>query len=162
MTLSKQNTQIMKEYLCDKHIAMMKQFNHHGKISTYQHSVNVLKKSCNMANFFKFSDEQIKNIIIGAILHDFYLYDYHHARKRKNGIHAWSHPVTALYNAEKHFVLNDKQRNIIRSHMYPTCLLHPPKCKEAWVVTLADKYCAIEEYVATLFSKRALHKYATM
>lgn len=151
--LSPYNKMTMLEYLENPQVMQMKQYCHHGNITTYDHCRNVTKKACKIADKLKLSNEKIRNIIIGSILHDFYLYDYHHNRRRKEGIHAWSHPRTALRNAEEIFVLNNKQRNIIRSHMFPTCLFHPPTCIEAWIVTLADKYCAIEEYICFILKK---------
>ena len=91
------------------------------------------------------------------MLHDFFLYDYYvTGRIRKEGIHAWSHPKVALDNATKLFKLNKNQKNIIRSHMFPTTLFHPPLCREAWVVCMADKVCAIKE-LATSNHKMAMN-----
>lgn len=151
--LSKANMELIQFYMNNPYILEMKKYYQHGKITTYDHCINVMKKACELACRLRFNEEQLNNLITGAILHDFYLYDWHTGRKRQNGTHAWSHPKTALSNAEKHFELNDKQKNIIRSHMYPTCFLHPPKCKEAWIVVIIDKYCAIEEYFRSISKK---------
>lgn len=127
-------------------VQQLKSFRHHKNTSIYEHSIHVMNTACHIAYFFRFNDTAVKNIIVGSLLHDMYMYDYHHARIRSNGIHAWTHPSTALKNATQYFTLNTKQKNIIESHMYPITLRHPPKCKEAWVVMLSDKYCAIKEY----------------
>jgi len=152
--LSYKNKLLCKQMVNHKLVQSMKRYRQHGDISTFDHSLNVLKISYMIADKWNLSEDEIKNLIIGALLHDFYLYDWHDGRRRKEGIHAWSHPVVALKNANEYFDLNDHQCNIIRSHMYPTCFLHPPKCKEAWAVVLADKYCAISEY----FYDGILHK----
>ena len=52
----------------------------------------------------------MKNLIVGSLLHDFYLYDWHNGRIRKDGIHAWTHPIKALNNAERYFKLNKIQK----------------------------------------------------
>ena len=146
--LSKDNAQIYKNILNNKYICNMKAYKQHGNISTYDHSVNVLNVAYSWARKCNFNDKQICNIIIGSMLHDFYLYDWHTGRFRKDGIHGFVHPKRALKNASRLFKLNAKQKNIIKSHMFPMTLLSVPKCKEAWVVTIADKYCAIIEYYA--------------
>lgn len=157
MVLTKLNEKVFAEITNHSKVQSMKQFKQHGFVSTYEHCVNVLEISVKIADKWKLSETEVNNLIVGAMLHDFYLYDWHDGRKRKEGMHAWSHPKVALKNAKKCFDLNDNQQNIIRCHMYPTCFLHPPKCKEAWAVVLADKYCAIGEYFCSKFLHRKLN-----
>ena len=54
------------------------------------------------------------------------------------------HPITALVNATHLFTLNDKEKDIIVKHMWP---LTPalPKYAESFVVSTADKMCALAE-----------------
>ena len=61
--------------------------------------------------------------------------------------HGISHPAAALRNAQKLFTLSSKERNIIASHMWPFNLTTIPQSREAWMVTLADKLCALTEAV---------------
>lgn len=147
LKLSVVSKQVWDKYTRDNRVTQMKEYRQHGNISTYDHCLNVAFVSGILGNIFRFGTAAMNNLIIGSMLHDFYLYDYHKTGRRlPDGIHCWRHPKTALQNAEKTFCLNTRQRNIIRSHMFPTTLLHPPRYKEAWVVTLADKWCAILEY----------------
>ena len=159
VTLSKDNQRLLKYYKTHPDVYRMKQFYQHGAVTTYEHSLNVTYTACNIACKLNFSEEELNNIITGAMLHDFYLYDWHDGRKRPEGMHAWSHPKIALRNANRIFDLNTKQKNIIRSHMYPTCLFHPPKYKEAWIVTLSDKVCAIKEYMGYTFQKKKRRRF---
>lgn len=152
--LSTDNELTIIRYSKHPQILKMKQYCQHGKTSTYDHCKNVMTKACNIAIKLNLSNTQINNIIIGSLLHDFYLYDYHGHRIRKEGIHAWTHATTALKNAETYFSLNSHQKNIIISHMFPTCINHPPKCIEAWIVTFVDKYCAIEEYINSMTKRK--------
>lgn len=147
MSLSLETQMTLKQYMNDKHILTMQKYNQHAGLSTYDHCLHVTIVSLLIATFFKLSDMRIKNIIIGAMLHDYFLYDWHNGRITKDGWHCWSHPKIALYNAKEHFSLNKQQRNIIRSHMFPATLFHIPLCREAWIVSLADKICAIQEYM---------------
>ena len=43
-------------------------------------------------------------------------------------------------------LLTDRQRDIIGKHMWPLTL-RPPACREAWIVTMADKYCSLMETI---------------
>ena len=55
------------------------------------------------------------------------------------------YPLLARQNAERCFALSPKVRNIIRSHMWPLTLFHAPSSREAVIVCIADKYCAVLE-----------------
>jgi len=79
----------------------------------------------------------------GALLHDFYLYDWHIPNIRE-GLHGFTHPATSLTNAKKYFKINDLEKDIIIKHMWPLTIL-PPKYKETYVVILVDKICATLE-----------------
>ncbi len=43
------------------------------------------------------------------------------------------------------FGITKKEQNIIASHMWPLTFRHIPTCREAVIVCLADKYCAVVE-----------------
>lgn len=86
----------------------------------------------------------------GAMLHDFYLYD--RKRHRKPDLdwwkyHGFEHPRIALRNSRKHFHLNQIERDIIVKHMWPITII-PPRYRESYIVSLADKYSATLEYSA--------------
>lgn len=154
INLTEESQSVWREYVSDQTICQMKNYRQHRNINTYDHSVNVAFIGCKIGNIFKLNASSINNIIIGAMCHDLYLYDWHTGRKRINGLHGIVHPQIALSIANNHFDLNERQQNIIRSHMFPMTLLHPPKYKEAWIVTLADKFCAVSEYIGhSFFSK---------
>ncbi|MGN0707810.1 MAG: HD family phosphohydrolase, partial [Faecalibacterium sp.] len=87
---------------------------------------------------------------VGALLHDFYLYDWHrrstfHGLHRLLEMHGFSHPSHALVNAKQYFQITPKEQNIISCHMWPLTFRHVPRCREAVIVCLADKYCAVIE-----------------
>ena len=144
--LSENEKKLISTMQADSNIKKMHSYPHHGSITVFDHSMNVVMTSLHIAKKLSLTKEQCENIIIGGMLHDFFLYDWHEGRIRKDGIHCWLHPKVALYNADKLFRLNKNQRNIIRSHMFPATLLHPPICREAWIVSTADKICAVKEY----------------
>ncbi len=144
--ISPEEEALLFELQKNENVSKMKDYPHHGTITVFDHSLNVVMTSLKIADRLSLNKEQKKNIIIGGMLHDFFLYNWHDGRVRKDGIHCWLHPKVALSNAKTYFDLNVSQQNIIRSHMFPATLLHPPMCKEAWIVSIADKICALKEY----------------
>ena len=72
-------------------------------------------------------------------------------------MHAFTHPQTALENASKVCDLNKKEKDIILNHMWPVTFYRLPKCREAYIITLVDKYSALlsfKEYIINSFKQR--------
>ena len=131
------------DLLRNPNVREMKKYSQHDTSNSLRHSIHVAKVSFGLAELMHIRiDEEV--LAIGAILHDYYLYDIDESGF-SDYKHGTMHPQTALDNAMKDFQLNPKEQNIIRSHMWPLTLFHIPMSKEAWIVTLADKYCATKE-----------------
>ncbi|MDD3204866.1 MAG: HD domain-containing protein [Lachnospiraceae bacterium] len=116
----------------------------HGSMSVLQHSINVAKYSL-LINEKLGIHCKTKDLIRGALLHDYFLYDWHdknHVQLYR--LHGFHHPSTALKNASKEYKLSPREKDIIKKHMWPLTI-KPPLCREAWVVTTADKYCSLLE-----------------
>lgn len=79
----------------------------------------------------------------GGLLHDLFLYDWRKENKRKK-THLFSHPAVALNNASAMFDLTEKEKDIIATHMWPLTV-KLPKYKESFIVSCADKFCALME-----------------
>ena len=88
-----------------------------------------------------------------AMLHDLFLYDWHKRENGRKGLHAFTHPKTAYENASKLFDLNNKEADIILKHMWPVTLFSFPKYKESFILTLVDKYCALNESYEEIFNR---------
>lgn len=121
-----------------------KEYMQHGSTSVYEHSVKVAYISLCLAKWLHLKVDPV-SLMRGALLHDYFLYDWHE-KDRSHRLHGFRHASTALRNAERDFQLNEVEKNIIARHMFPLNPI-PPKYKEAWVVCLADKYCAFLETV---------------
>ena len=130
------------ELLKSEDVQLMGTFIQHANISCLEHSISVAYYSyclCRKLNL----NVDCRSIIRGALLHDFFLYDWH-VTKNPRGLHGFKHPLTALENAEEHFALNDREKDIIVKHMWPLTLT-PPRYKEALIVSLSAKFCSIIE-----------------
>lgn len=123
-----------------------KNYIQHGSISVYAHCVNVARMSVRIAKWLPIQ-VNMDALVIGALLHDYFLYDWHDGKGRH--FHGFTHPECAKRNAEKDYTLSPRVKNIIARHMFPLTPV-PPTCTEAWIVCIADKICAIEE---TLFGR---------
>ena len=62
----------------------------------------------------------------------------------------FSHVFFKYKKEAKEYVLSKREKNIILRHMWPLTPC-PPACREAWIVTAADKYWSLRE---TLFLRR--------
>jgi uncharacterized membrane protein len=131
-------------YMHDEFIKL-KQHQHHNS-SIYDHVMDVSYFSYRACKFLKLD---YRSAARGALLHDFFLYDWrdHDVPDLPDDkFHGIEHPKIALANAEKHFTLNDIEKDIIIKHMWPLTLV-PPKYKESFIVSFADKYLASKEFV---------------
>ena len=135
----------MKE-LENKKVLKMKEYIAHSDITVYDHCLSVMKMSLLISDKLHIKVER-KELLRGALLHDFYLYDWHDLPKPKSffELHGFTHSKIALENATKEFDLSEREKNIIASHMFPLTLTKVPKCREAWIVCIADKIVATKE-----------------
>jgi Predicted HD superfamily hydrolase len=114
----------------------------HGATTRYSHCVSVAYYSLRAANKFKIPCDA-KSLVRGALLHDYYFYDWHEKNisHLKNG---YIHPKVALHNAMRDYDLNPLEQNIIVRHMFPVTPL-PPKHREGFIVCITDKLCGLAE-----------------
>ena len=131
--------------LNNKEYQRRRTYMHHEGLSVYEHSLLVAYKSYKFAK--KHKSFNIKDITIGAVLHDFYYNPWQNAPKSKKfkDSHGFVHAREALENSKKHFpeLINPLVEEIILRHMFPLNI-KPPKHKEAWVVTYMDKVCSLD------------------
>lgn len=123
----------------------METLRQHGVTSTYQHSLNVAMVSLWMAEKLAIRFD-LESLLQGAMLHDFYGYDWHD-KDPNHRWHGFRHPDRALMQSLKYIDLSSNSQNIIASHMWPLTFRHLPKCREAWLVCMADKGCAVIESI---------------
>lgn len=119
-------------------------FIQHGNIPVHRHCMDVAEQSIKISKFLRLPCNE-KELIRGALLHDYFLYDWHDkTREDYQSLHGFYHPGIALKNALKDYKLTAREKDIIKKHMWPLTVV-PPLCREAWIVTTADKYCSLLE-----------------
>lgn len=138
---------ILNDVKKSSRFANSRKFIQHGSVSVYVHSIMVAYTSCYLAEKYNI-DVRWDEMIMGALLHDYFLYDWHDRSDSHKRPHGFYHPTAALNNAMEDFSLTSIEKNIIKCHMFPLTIM-PPKYKEGWIVCLADKICSVRETVTT-------------
>jgi uncharacterized membrane protein len=130
----------------------LKEYFHHNS-SIYDHVQDVAYFSYRICKLLKLD---YRSATRGALLHDFFLYDWRNhdvpdlPRKKYHGI---AHPAIAVENAKKNFSINEIEEDIIKKHMWPLTIV-PPKYKESFIVSFADKYLSSKEFISYFKSGR--------
>ena len=133
---------VIGDYLSDPHVQQMKDYIQHGSVTTYRHSVNVVKLAYYLNERFGLHAD-LEVLLPAALLHDFYLYDWH---DRPNfDLHGYRHPARAEKNAIEILNVNERVGSAIRTHMWPLTLFKRPRSTEAWIVCAADKLASLSE-----------------
>ena len=119
----------------------------HMKSNVLIHTYHVTFISLKICDFLEWHGFQIdrKRMIKSALCHDLGLCDF----KKKYGfkthfIKAWQHPKDSLNMARFITSIDEKTAMAITRHMYPLCIMLPGSI-EGWVLTTADKLCAVYE-----------------
>ncbi|MBP3464304.1 MAG: HD domain-containing protein [Clostridia bacterium] len=150
---------IVEDIVKNERVQEMKKYRQHCDTSCFEHCYNAAFYSyyiCKILNW------DYRAVTRAAMLHDFYLYDWRSKLDHTNKWHCFTHANIACKMACEYFKLNEKEKNIIMSHMWPASFVLP-KCKEAFLLTLIDKYCALSEtidYLIRQFANKKFGKYA--
>jgi len=124
----------------------LEKFEQHLDINRLQHITSVSYLSFRMCRKLGLDWQTAAR---GGILHDLFYYDWRE-NDWSHRPHGYLHPGFALKNArELCGPLDKKTENIIMRHMWPLTLT-PPRYKEAFIVSMADKYCATRELQISL------------
>lgn len=139
---------LLKEYASDiiasENFRNTRNYIQHGSMPVYRHCMDVADQSIKISKLLRVNCNE-RELIRGALLHDYFLYDWHDKyRDNYQRLHGFYHPGIALRNAQKEYSLSDREKDIIKKHMWPLTII-PPACREAWIVTAADKYCSLLE-----------------
>ena len=132
---------IVKDIIRNNNFKKLYNIEHHG-ISRWEHLNKISYYSYKIAKKLKMD---YKSVARGALLHDFYL-DGDERNNKKKFLDTFTHPKKALMTSNNNFKLNDMEKNIIISHMFP---LYPaiPKYKESILVNIVDKCVGLKEMI---------------
>lgn len=125
----------------------MSSYIQHGHITTLEHCEHVSQLSFKIC---KKLGLDYRSAARGGLLHDYFLYDWHHAPCK---LHGYKHPQIALENASRDFELNKKECDIIKKHMWPLTITKIPRYPESFVVSTADKIYTVSEFVLCKLQK---------
>lgn len=135
-------TELLAAMACSSRILENKFFIQHGTTTVFTHCRNVALLSLKISEIFGIPVDR-KSLARGALLHDYFLYDWHDKSKCPR-LHGFKHPAIALKNAVEFFDLNDIEKDIIKNHMFPLTI-RPPRTAEGFIVTISDKLCSLYE-----------------
>jgi uncharacterized protein len=147
----------IEDLIHDDIIDSMNGFIQHGSVTCFDHSLSVSYYSYVVCRLLHMD---YRSAARGGMLHDLFLYDWHKT-KLIGGKHGFTHPYTALRNANEHFLLNKMEKDIIVKHMWPLTIFLP-RYKEAYVVSFVDKYIALREIGKFLKIKVAEYRNASL
>ena len=142
--------EILSDYKSNNKVQEMKRYIQHGTVSTYDHCSHVAELSYRINKRLSLHSD-LNVLLVGAFLHDFYLYDWHNHKKEERLPHGFTHARAACNNAGKYFTIDDRTKRVIACHMWPLNLCSLPKAREEWIVCLADKCVSLQE---TLFMRQ--------
>ncbi|MBP5216491.1 MAG: HD domain-containing protein [Bacilli bacterium] len=143
---------IYQSFFHDPRIQRMKEVKMHRGSNCFEHSFKVAKKAIRGALRSKRKNIDLEVVLIGAILHDYYLYDWREDRSKKKG-HGRNHQYIASQNAVRDFDISPEVKKVIESHMWPLNLKDYPKSREAKIVSISDKAVALGESLTSIAYK---------
>ena len=133
--------EIIRDLINNPTVQKMDNFRQHYDTSCFTHCKNVAFYNYIICK--KLGLDYISATRAG-MLHDLFLYDWRINDSSRKGLHAFRHPKIAFDNSSEIFDLNEKEKDIILKHMWPLTLI-PPKYLESFIITLVDKFCALQE-----------------
>lgn len=135
---------LVSDILANKRYLQLCHCKHHRGMSRIDHCIHV-SYSCYLF-CVHWHLRCIRDAVRGALLHDFFLYNYAEERAlTKHRLHAWFHPRVACNNAMEEFSLTKTEKMVILRHMFPATIVPPTKVA-SWLVVIFDKVWAIREY----------------
>jgi len=130
---------IVKDIFRNVEFKKLYNIEHHG-ISRMEHSIKISYYSYKIAK--KLGMDYV-SVARGGLLHDFFL-DGDERNGKEKFLDTFTHPKRALNTSMEYFNVNDIEKNIIVSHMFPI-YISIPKYKESFLVNLVDKVIGCKE-----------------
>ena len=126
--------------------------NEYKKLANIKHHDETRMKHCIKVSYYSYWIAKILRLDYystarAGMLHDFYFERTKEKEKKLDKIKLFStgHPKDAVINACKYFNLSEKEKDIIKSHMFPIDY-RIPKYAESWIVSFVDKVVSFKEF----------------
>ena len=145
---NKEFQDIIKEIIENETVQEMKKYPQHCDTNCFDHCYNVAYCCYKVTKKFHLD---YRSATRAAMLHDLFLYNWREKSDRK-GLHAFTHGKLACEIASGLFELNNKEKDMIKKHMWPLTPI-PPKSIEGFILTIVDKYCTIKETSKYVYRK---------
>ena len=128
---------------------------HHRTTSVAQHSLNVAKESCRIAEWLERRGLAVsaEDAVRSSLLHDLAMTEKPVFRS-PSWNKAYSHPDRGAQLAREEYRANEVQEDAVRRHMWPICVV-PPRHREGWIVMAADKISSAKELLDAILPGRA-------
>lgn len=133
--------------VCRSIYLRLKYIRHHEK-SIFSHNLRVARVAFRLGKLLeKWIPWKIRYnaLIRGALLHDFFFYDWRREKPANGKLHAFEHPKESSFHAMRFYSTTHREKNIILSHMWPLGKDWPFHV-ESWLVTIADKWVSLREF----------------
>lgn len=128
---------IIEPVIGNKEFQKTKNIAHHG-ITRYEHLMRVSYYSYKITKALRLNYQETTR---ASLLHDFFLEE----TREDSKIEALRrHPHYALENASKYFELSEREKDIIKTHMFPVTFT-PPQYLESWIVDFIDDIAGVYE-----------------
>lgn len=136
----KKYNSIVSHILNNEEFNQIRGIEHHGT-TRYDHSLRVSYYSYKISKLLHLDYEEAAR---AGLLHDFFISEEDRNLKDRF-ISTFVHPKEAVENSIRVFNVNEKEQDIIRSHMFPI-YISVPKYAESWIVSLVDKVVGTYEF----------------
>ncbi len=120
------------------------QYIQHGNTTVRDHTISVACMCVKLAPAFRIKSDSYSDLVRAALLHDYFLYDWHIKDADRKGLHGFTHASAAVTCAAADFAVTPQMAQIMKTHMWPLNPA-PPRSRTAIVLTLADKICSLNE-----------------
>lgn len=131
---------IINDILDNEKFKKIEECRHHG-LTRLDHSFKVSYYSYKIAKKINLDYQSVAR---AGLLHDFFLDDDLGGNRKR--LSMFFHPYKSLENSVKYFSLNEMEKDIIITHMFPTLPHKVPKYLESWLVSMVDKVIATYEF----------------
>lgn len=139
--------EISKDYIShvsfileDEEFLSLAQYVQHQRTTRLMHSINVSYLSWFLAKKLHCDEKAAAR---AGLLHDFCPYDFKEETPTGES-QVFFHPKAAAENSIQKFDITQREVDAILTHMFP--LGNVPSNKEAWILTVTDKVCAVMEF----------------